>query len=483
MNQSMLRGLRIGQAIALCILAACLVLPARVLAGPTTTETPDAREQQGYAIGLKAYLFAYPLVIMDVTRELATNNDPGEKIGTGPTNQWVHMRTFPDASFKDVVRPNVDTLYSSLWADVSQAPLIISVPAAGNRYYILPMLDMWTDVFAVPGTRTTGNGAADFFISGPSWQGKVPAGMMHIKSPTPCFWIIGRTQTNGPGDYEAVHTFQDGLKAMLYSPSGKNDSLSQAAVNPEIDTETPPITQVAQMNAETFFGRFAELLKVNPPHPSDYPILQMMQRYLGFTVGESFDMDKLDPAVRKGLIRAVKDAPGFLLKYVKSFSPDSTGWQYAAIGGNYGVQYTLRAAIAMIGLGMNLPEDAVYPIAFIDGKGDPLQGGNRYRIHFDKNELPPVDAFWSLTVYGDDHFFVDNPLNRYALGDRDSLKYNGDGSLDIYIQSDSPGAGNGSNWLPAPQSGTFSVVGRLYAPKTVVLEKRWKMAPIEKVEE
>jgi len=482
MDQQILRIQWIGQMMFLLALVLCLGLPMPASAAPAPSQESGSLEQQGYAIGLKAYLYAYPLVLMDVTRELAINSDPEKKIGVGPANQWVHMRAFPDASYKDVVRPNVDTLYSALWADVSKEPLILSVPDAGNRYYMLPMLDMWTDVFAVPGTRTTGNGAAKYFVSGPCWQGKVPAGMIHIKSPTPYFWIIGRTQTRGASDYAAVHKFQDSLKAVPYSAFGKSAPQPQPAVDPKVDTETPPINQVAQMDAATFFSRFAELLKVDPPHPCDYPILHMMRRYLGFKVGESFDVARIDPAVRKGLDRAVKDAPGLMLRLVKSAGKDSTGWLYSYNGGNYGVQYAYRAAVAMIGLGMNLPEDAIYPIAFVDGTGAPLQAGNRYRLHFAKEQLPPVNAFWSLTVYGDDHFFVANPLYRYAVGSMTDLRYNPDGSLDIYIQSDTPGADEETNWLPAPQSGTFSVVARLYSPKAALLERHWKMPAIEKSE-
>ena len=462
----------------LSVVAVLMALPTHAL----SAEKSPSLEEQAYAIGTKAYLYAFPMVLMDVTRQVASNIEAGKKIGSGPMNQWNHARVFPDADFTDVVRANVDTLYSSLWADVSSEPLVISVPDAGDRYYMLPMYDMWTDVFAVPGSRITGSQADDYFVSGPGWQGQVPAGMTHIKSPTPYFWIIGRIQTAGPADYPAVHKFQDGLKVTPYSAYGKDAVPAKQEIDPNVDNKTAPIKQVTQMDAATFFGLFAELLKMHAPHGDDYPTLHLMQRYFGFKAGESFEVTKLDPAVQKGLARAVKDGPGRMMQIVKSVNVAPTGWQYFYNGGNYGVNYPLRAVIAMVGLGMNLPEDAVYPIAFIDGNGAPLDGANRYRVHFDKAQLPPAKAFWSLTAYGDDHFFVDNPIDRYAVGSMTDLQYNADGSLDIYVQSDSPGVDKESNWLPVPKTGTFSLLCRLYDPKPSVLQLRWEMPAIEKLE-
>ena len=478
MSQNTLCWTRWCQIAVLSVVAVLMALPTQAL----SAEKSPSLEQQAYAIGMKAYLYAFPMVLMDVTRQVASNIETGKKFSSGPMNQWNHARVFPDASFTDVVRANVDTLYSSLWADVSNEPLVISVPDAGDRYYMLPMYDMWTDVFAVPGSRTTGSQAADYFVSGPDWQGQVPTGMMHIKSPNPTFWVIGRTQTAGSADYPAVYKFQDGLKVTPYSAYGKDAVPAKQRIDPNVDIKTSPLKQVVQMDVATFFGRFAELLKVHAPHAADYPTLHLMQRYLGFKVGESFDTTKLDPAVQKGLARAAKDAPGLMMQMAKSANPDPTGWQYFYNGGSYGVNYPLRAVIAMVGLGMNLPEDAIYPIAFIDGDGAPLDGGNRYRVHFAKEQLPPVLAFWSLTAYGDDHFFVDNPIDRYAVGSMTDLQYNADGSLDIYVQSDLPGADKESNWLPVPKTGTFSLLSRLYDPKQVVLERRWKMPPVEKID-
>ena len=472
---------RSGYCLALFLLVVQLMtfaLQGSVQAASSATDL----EQLRYEVGLKAYAYAYPLVLMEVTRRQMTNAEDKTVIGHGPMNRWFHAERFPDASFKGVVRANVDTLYSILWGDVSREPLLISVPDSQGRYYMLPLLDMWTDVFAVPGTRTTGNQAQIFAVAGPDWQGEVPAGVRLIRSPTPCFWLIGRIQTNGTGDYKAVHRFQAGLQAVPLSAYGKSYTPSRGTVDPAIDMKTPPVRQMAAMDAGEFFGRFAELLKRVPPHYSDYPLLSIMERRLGFKVGESFDVANLDPALQKGLARAVQDGPRLLHKVIKAVPTDPSGWKYYLKGGNYGINYGVRAAIALIGLGMNLPEDAVYPIAYIDGKGRELNGAQRYRLHFSKEQLPPADAFWSVMIYDKEGFFIDNPLNRYALGDRDPLQYNADGSLDLYIQSSSPGKEQESNWLPAPVDGVFSLVTRIYAPRASVLNGSWKMPPIQRVD-
>src|SRR5687768_5373032 len=167
-------------------------------------------EQDAYEIGVEAYTYLYPLVLMDATRRQAVNVEAGKAFGRGPMNAFTHVPIFPPAEFRDVVRPNFDTLYSIAWLDLTTEPVVLSVPDAAGRYYLLPMLDMWTDVFAVPGKRTTGTQAGRFAVVPQGWTGALPEGMERIDAPTPYVWIIGRTQANGPADYEAVNHFQDG---------------------------------------------------------------------------------------------------------------------------------------------------------------------------------------------------------------------------------------------------------------------------------
>jgi hypothetical protein len=441
-------------------------------ATPTTT-VDTITEQEAYEIGVEAYTYFYPLVLMDVTRRQAVNVEAGKTVGRGPMNTFSHIRAYPAADFRDVVRPNFDTLYSAAWLDLTKGPVVIGTPDTHGRYYLLPMIDMWSDVFACPGKRTTGTGAGRFAVVPPGWEGTLSEDLQRIDAPTPYVWIIGRTQTNGVKDYDAVHQVQDGYTITPLSQLGKAPQPAKVTIDPTVDMKTPPMTQVDTMTAEQYFAYAAELLRVNPPHITDQPIIARMRR-IGIEPGKSFSLAKADPAARRGLERAAPDA----FKAMKMKSPTLArvvnGWQMNTdTMGVYGNYYLKRAIVAWVGLGANLPEDAVYPLCIGDADGRPLTGENNYVLHFAKSELPPAGAFWSVTMYDAEGFQVANTLNRFAIGDRDELKYNADGSLDLYFQAKSPGADKESNWLPAPASGAVGLTMRLYAPKPQVLDGRW----------
>ncbi len=201
-------------------------------------------EQEAFEIGVEAYTYFYPLVLMDTTRRQAVNVEAGKTIGRGPMNAFTHVPTFPPADFRDVVRPNFDTLYSIAWLDLTKEPMVVAVPDTQGRYYLLEMLDMWSDVFACPGKRTTGTGAGQFAIVPPGWQGRLPEGVQRIDAPTPFVWIIGRTQTNGTKDYEAVHKVQAGYTITPLSQFGRAPQPVTATIDPTVDMKTPPMTQV-----------------------------------------------------------------------------------------------------------------------------------------------------------------------------------------------------------------------------------------------
>lgn len=436
-------------------------------------------EDEAYAIGLDAYVYAYPLVLMEVTRRVATSPE-GAGRPYAPMNRFAHMRTYPDASFKDVVRPNADTLYSTLWYDVSDQPLILTLPDTGGRYHVVPLMDMWTDVFATLGTRTTGNGGGKVAIVGPHWNGKLPAALRIVRSPTASGWIIGRVQTNGPADYDHVHAIQKGFAAAPLSGSNKPVAAGPPAVPAAVAAPLPPVVQVAQMKPDAFFALFAELLKRNPPHASDYGMLLRMEA-LGLVPGKPFDLAKTDPAMQRGLARAAQDGLRRITDRRKAVPVTRAGWNVlGGAVGVYGNDYLQRAFIAFAGLGALPPEEAVYPMVRLDGDGVPLTGASQYVLHFAKDEIPPADAFWSLTMYGEDQFFVANPINRFAIGDRDKLAFNPDGSLDLYIQNERPGGDREANWLPAPK-GPFSMNLRLYLPHRAVQEGAWSPPPVQRV--
>nr|WP_199045279.1 DUF1254 domain-containing protein [Dyella sp. ASV24] len=435
--------------------------------GPDATDISSIAEQ--------AYIYFYPLVIMDVTRKHFTNIEAGKMFGRGPINTFSHARTFPPATFRGATHPNFDTLYSVGWLDLRKEPVIISVPDTHGRYYLMQLLDMWTDSFATVGKRTTGTGAGNFAVVGPGWQGEIPSGVQRIDAPTPFVWVIGRTRTDGPQDYDAVHKIQDGYKMTALSQWGKPPMAVTVEIDPSVDMKTPPVELVARMSPEAFFAYAAELLKKNGPHLIDQPTLARMRR-LGIEPGKSFDPTKADPDIRQALNGAPAAAKKTLIAEWPKVGRIANGWVMNTDSGVYGANYLKRGAVAMFEIGMNLPEDSIYP----DTGDSPLDGHNKYVMHFAKGELPPVDEFWSVTVYDLHGFTVPNAIDRYTLGDRSNLKVNADGSIDIYLQSESPGKDKESNWLPAPTQ-PFSLHARLYSPRPAAIEGSWSMPKVLQV--
>jgi len=448
-------------------------------------------EQEAHAIAVDGYLYFYPLVTMDLTRKQSTNIEPGKEVGKGPMNVFTNVPEYPPANYKTVVRVNFDTLYSIAWLDLTKQPMIVSVPSTDGRYYLLPMLDMWTDVFASPGWRTTGTQAGNFLVTPPGWRSdlrdrfveefKLPKDTRRIEAPTPFVWIIGRTKTDGPQDYDAVHKIQAGYKVTALSEWGRPGQPAEVKIDPTVDMKTPPKAQVDTMPADTFFAYAAELLKVNPPHITDEPIIAQLRK-IGIEPGQPFDMAKLDPAVRNALANAPQEAQKLMAWKLPTLARVMNGWSMNTdTMGVYGNYYLKRAIIAQAGLGANLPEDAIYPINLGDQTGKPLDGTNKYALHFDKNDMPPANAFWSVTLYDPQGFQVANPLDRFAVSSWMPFTYNADGSLDLYFQNDNPGKDKEANWLPAPKS-AFNLTMRLYAPRSEALTGKWSPPPVTPVQ-
>ncbi len=428
-------------------------------------------EDQALQMGTEVYIYGYSLVTMDVTRSVMTNVKSLEGL-RAPMGQFVNAREYPNASFRDVTAPNADTLYSSAWINVGQEPYVLQVPDEGDRYYLMPMLSGWTDVFADPGTRTTGTKAQTFAIVGPNWKGTLPKGMKELISPTNMVWIIGRTYCTGtPEDYKAVHQLQDQYKLVPLSAFGKDYTPPEGKVDPNIDMKTPVRDQVNALPAKDYFNRLALLLKDNPPAKEDAQMVATMAK-LGIKPGEEFDVGKLDAQIQKGLEKSIKAGQEAIMNHFKNAGVEKNGWTFSTKTGKYGTDYLQRAFIAAVGLGANLPQDAIYPTTTVDSQGNKLNGANKYTIHFNKGELPPVKGFWSLTMYDDKYFFTDNALNRYTLSARNDLKKNEDGSVDLLIQHESPGKDKESNWLPAP-AGDFILMLRFYWPEDAIINGTW----------
>lgn len=461
-------------------LTAALIFPL-FMAGGAFAQSPKLSPDEVYSIARDGYLFAYPIVSMDLSMRQATNVPDAKSVNMrAPVNQFAHARAYPAADERDVVRYNFDTLYSFAWLDLAKEPIIVSTPDTDGRYYLLPMLDMWTDVFSVVGSRTTGTRAGSYAVAAPGWNGTLPDGVKRIDAPTSSVWIIGRTKTDGPGDYDNVHKVQDGYKLTPLSAWGSDyKSPSGGDVDTTVDDKTPPLIQVNKLDGVATMARLAELMAKYPPHPNDYPMMFRLEQ-LGLEPGQPFNPDPDTAAI---INRAAQDMLTYLPEAMKTNGYIANNWNIGRDNiGTYGTSYRQRAIVTMAGLGANLPEDAVYPVAFVDGEGKPLHGNNEYVLHFAKGQLPPANAFWSITMYDKDGFQVPNALNRFAIGSYDKLVTNADGSLDIFLQADSPGEGKEANWLPAPE-GEFQPTMRIYSPRPEVLDGRWTPPPITRVNE
>lgn len=472
-------------------LSTALALGATAAQLPTAAaQTAPISEQEAHAIAVNAYLYFYPLVTMDLTRRQMTNAPAGKKLGAGPPNMFHSVAEYPSATDKVVVRPNFDTLYSTAWLDLTGEPVVVSVPDTNGRYYLLPVLDMWTDVFASPGWRTTGTGTQHFLVAPAGWRPdlrerfdeelNLPKGTQRIDAPTSHAWIIGRIKTDGPQDYDAVHQIQAGLKITPLSKWGSS-TLTEVKTDPSVDMTTPPKEQVDAMPADKFFAYAADLLKANRPHLTDGPILARMRK-IGIEPGKNFDMAKVSPQLKKALEAAPASAQRLMQWKLPRLARAANHWSMnTETMGVYGNDYLKRAIIAQQGLGANTPQDAIYPLSLGDQEGRPLEGANKYALHFDKATLPPVDAFWSVTLYDQQGYQVANSLNRFAISSWMPLKRAPDGSLTLYVQHESPGKDKEANWLPAPK-GPFNLTMRLYAPKSEALTGKWNPPPVTRTE-
>ncbi|MCX2180561.1 DUF1254 domain-containing protein [Streptomyces sp. SKN60] len=423
----------------------------------------------------EAWLYGYPLVTAALTKSDMTavpaRDDARRK---APVNQFCYMRSTPDAAFTEVVSPNADTLYSSAWLDLSEEPLVLALPDFGDRFWMVPILDAWSNVCAVVGRRTYGSSAGPFLIAGPSWSGPTPAGLTLLKSPTTVNWIIARYATSGPSDFPAVNRLQDGTRLIPLSEwTGDPDAYSpptDVPVPAGADTTTAPVDKVHALSGRAYFTLLNRMMVDNPPDPADAPFLGTLAK-LGIAPGAS--LDDLSPEQLAALDAGARRGPEVLRELLaKAESAGSGGWTVHRGLGAYGTDYAKRAVITRFGYGANLDADALYPHATTDSDGRPLDGAHTYVLHFDAGQTPPVDGFWSLTMMNERQLFADNPLNRYAIGDRSGMRTNPDGSLDIYVQHANPGPEREDNWLPAP-AGSFNVFLRLYWPQEPALTGGW----------
>ena len=429
---------------------------------------PPVARSDAEQIAFDAYIYGYSLITTEVTRVQMTNVPSAEGLRS-PMGQFINVRRYPPGDYRGVSAPNADTLYSLAWLDVGPEPVVFSHPDMGNRYYLFPMYSLWMPVLASPGHRTAGGKAARYLITGPGWKGKVPVGMAQIKSPTRYLVIIGRTYADGTDqDFAIVNALQDKYEVVPLSAYGKPYTYVAPPVdpNPGFSMTDKPQQVIDAMDTSTYFNMMTRLMgDAAPPAPEDAPIMARMAK-IGIVPGQKFDITRLDSATQSALKNIPKAATAKIIAQQSESGFVRNGWGIPGAAGTYGTNYLGRALIAAFGWPANLPQDAIYPYTMEDGTGRTLSGTNRYTLTFPKGRTPPVDGFWSITMYFNDGgwWFYPNPLNKFTVSLRDKPTFNADGSLTLYFQNESPGKDKEANWLPAPK-GDFILTMRMYWPK------------------
>jgi len=455
----------------------CLAIVAAVL---IVRRTPSLHTEEAIRIAVDAYIYGYPLVTFDMARRQQTNVAAPDA-EHAPMGQLIKMRSYPAVDNRCCAAPNTDTLYTIAWLNVAPEPWVFGIPDMGERYYIMPMLDGFSEVFFVASSSATGGGAQAYAITGPGWSGPLPAGVTRVESPTAMVWILGRIYCLGtPEDYEAVHALQDQFTVVPLSAYGKPYTPPPGVVDPGFDMQTAVRKQVNALDVDTYFDSLAKLLKTNPPKAQDADTVARMAT-IGVIPGRDFDGSKLGSLDRAVVGTVPKLALAKMAVHLKQ-QKTTNGWLYFTRGvGNFGTDYLTRGMANLLGPGWNRPQDAVYPLSQQDADGDEYDGAkHRYVMRFEKGRMPPVEAFWSLTLYDAEFFFVPNVIDRYALSQRNTFVTNPDGSVDLYIQAESPGADKAANWLPAPK-GKFVLVLRLYGPPQsppTILDGSWTPPPV-----
>lgn len=451
-------------------IALCIGLLSGTCGLAHAADVPSQDEMNGL------YNFAYPLVLMELTKHYQV------KSGVSGINTFAHYRKLLDNDFDSVVTVNVDTLYSIAHLSLEDGPVRIEVPVTEGFYYMMPILDGWTNVIAEPGTRTTGTGQTHLFVTGPGWQGEVPEGYVHIASPTNLAWAIGRFRADNEAQFPSIHALQDKFSITTEGVAATTEyaQLHSVPAMPTVRDGMAPDHQLSEYSAKEFFATFCELLENNPPNAADQPMMDRFTTTGLVNPGCATDTGLYAEPELDGLYAESKGIIDASLKLLSARTA-TQGWRAARGLGEYGTNYTQRALTAKLGLGANKGADAIYPGTYTDSEGQPLDGHNQYVLHFEKEELPPVKGFWSLTAYDKVRALIENPGDHYSVSDRSGMTFNDDGSLTIYIQHEQPEeAAKRSNWIYVDEA-PFNLVMRLYWPSESILSGEWNPPLLNKV--
>lgn len=443
---------------------------------PQAKATHTVSPEEARALAEEGYIFAYA-IIENYKTMFGMCIYPDSPVYSG-FNKYLHARKLYDPDFKLVVTPNNDTLYSTTFADLRTEPIVISVPPTGDRYFSIQLVDMATDNFAYIGTRATGTNGGNYLLVGPHFKGSLSTAKFDrvIVAPSQFIALATRTAVDGQEDIPGAAAVQDGLKITLLSQFLKQPAPKSA---PPIDF---PAFDQAKAESIEFISYLNRLLEWHVTTPGKAALLQRLGR-IGVRPYRPFDPNKLTPAVRSAMEEGVKAGQAKIEDLGNNLGKRIDGWEYTPPMGNYGTDYPFRSAVAWKFLYTHNPEEALYPIANVDGSGQALNGSQRYVLHFTKDQIPPVKAFWSITLYDTKtRLLVHNPIKRYSIGDRTKgLKYGKDGSLTLYIQHKSPGKDKESNWLPT-STGAFYLITRAYIPKESMLKGEYRLPPVKRVQ-
>jgi hypothetical protein len=424
----------------------------------------------------EAFVFGFPLVTTMTVMRQATNV-AAPVGGRAPINQFAHMDSFPDPGFRSMVAANVETLYSLAWLDLAAEPVVLSLPDTEGRSYLVSLVSAWTEIIAGLGPRTRGTGDGSYALTGPNWKGSLPDGVQRLRSSTETVMVIGHTHASGPEDLLPCRAIQQKLSvAPLSARTGGRERMDDA-VDTALAAIPTPFDLLMEMGAERFLSELAGAMVGNPPAQEDRPLLDRLAT-LGLRSGELLRGESLPDDVHDALELGLDDGKSAV---ASPPPPQELGNGWRTLGaelGRYGCDYLRRAQVANVALGTALPEDACFPIASTDVDGHRTNGRHRYRLRFEPGRLPPARALWSLAVYDMDQLFVSNPIDRYALGNRNELELGADGSLEIVIQKDPANAR--TNWLPVPE-GDFYLMLHLYWPEESVLDGSWTIPPVQRV--
>lgn len=429
-------------------------------------------------IATLAYIWGIPLVIMEANANYSTNPNAPPGLGVGPWNTMIPSRELVNASFRiPGLAPNADTMYDIIWFNLTSEAHVLKVPPISDRYYTLQFVDAYGSTSAYIGSRTTGSDGGTYIVTGPDWNGQVPENLTQIKSPTNLAWVQGRILVRGPTDVLNVHAIQDKITLQpLSGYQGKATSVSQPPPKTAIPLQPDPAS--IPKSGIKVYDEISQGMVGNPPNPPD-PQLSAKFATIGIGPGKVPSKEATD-TIKAALQTGITEGQELMNAKWANIGQVMNGWNVNMKLGNYGKDYLLRAAATFFGCCANIAQEALYVTAHTDLEGKPLSGANNYVIHFNPVQIPPVKAFWSVTLYNNQSLFVDNPINRYNIGDNTAgLMKSTDGSLDIYIQHENPGKDKESNWLPSPVE-SFYLILRMYVPGEQILNGTWPYPSVQR---